>query len=207
MRRLVLQMQMSVDGYVAAADPDLVWQVWDWGDHWIWDDQLADDFNAVFRSIDCILLSRKIAQEGFLDHWTAAAKKFPADPRYAFAQKIVETNKVVVTDKLEKAKWDRTIVARGGLVEEVTALKRQPGQNIIAFGGVGFAAALVAAGLVDEFQFFVNPTAVGDGRSLFDDRAGTKLRLIRSTAYACGIVVNSYVPAAAPHDPPVPPER
>ena len=79
MRRLVLQMQMSVDGYVAAADPDLVWQVWDWGDHWIWDDQLADDFNAVFRSIDCILLSRKIAQEGFLDHWTAAAKKFPLE--------------------------------------------------------------------------------------------------------------------------------
>ena len=190
-------MQMSLDGYVAAANPDLVWQVWNWNDYWIWDAKLAEDFNAVFDSIDCILLSRKIVEEGFVDHWTRAAKNFPADPRYAFAQKIVDTNKVVLTSKLEHSKWDRTIVARRSLVEEVNALKRQPGQNIIAFGGVGFASSLVAAGLVDEFQFFVNPTAVGDGLSIFNDRAGTKLKLILSTSYDCGIIVSSYVPATA----------
>jgi dihydrofolate reductase len=81
------------------------------------------------------------------------------------------------------------------MAEEVNALKREPGKDIITIGGVGFASALVAAGLVDEFQFFVNPMAVGAGRSVFhDQRKGHKLRLLRSTAYECGMVVNCYTP-------------
>ncbi len=193
MRKLILQMQMSVDGYVVAANPGLDWQVWDWGHRWPWDQQLKNDFNAIFDSIDGILLSRKMAEEGYLDHWGKAAGNFPADPHYAFAKKIVDANKVVITDKLKESSWDRTVVAKGGLVKEVSALKRRPGRDLIAFGGVGFASSLVAAGLVDEFQFFVNPSAVGDGRSIFNNpREGLKLKLLQSTSYHCGIVVNRY---------------
>ena len=197
MRKLILQMQMSLDGYVAAAKPDLGWQVWGWGDHWPWDERLRRDFNRVFETVGCILLSRKMAQEGYLDHWGRAARKFPADPDYAFAQRIVEVDKVVPSSRLTQSRWERTVVAGGGLEEEVRALKRRRGGDIISFGGVGFASALTAAGLVDEFQFFVNPTAVGDGDSIFRDaQQGTRLRLLRSDAYACGIVVNRYAPLA-----------
>jgi len=195
MKKLILQMQMSVDGYVAAVSPELSWQVWNWGEEWPWDVTLKKDFNAVFDSIDCILLSRKMAEEGHLDHWGRAARKHESEPHYAFARKIVESRKVVLTNKLERSKWDHTVIARGSMVEEVNALKRQPGRNIIAFGGAGFASSLVAAGLVDEFQFFVNPTAVGDGRSILNDaRAGLKLELIGSASYDCGVVVNRYAP-------------
>jgi dihydrofolate reductase len=195
MKRLILQMQMSIDGYVAAANPALAWQVWNWGEDWNWDDGLKRDFNAVFDVIDCILLSRKMAEEGYLDHWGRVAQNHPADPHYAFARKIVETNKVVLTSKQPRTPtWDRTEVVRASMVDGVNALKRGPGRNIIAFGGVGFASSLVAAGLVDEFQLFVNPTAVGDGRSIFEDARskGLKLHLIGSTSYACGIAVNRY---------------
>jgi dihydrofolate reductase len=196
MRKLILQMQMSVDGYVAAANPALAWQVWNWGEDWNWDDGLKRDFNAVIESIDCILLSRKMAEEGYLDHWGRVAQNHPANPHYAFARKIVEANKIVFTRKLRTSKWDRTELARGSTVDEVNALKRRPGRNMIAFGGVGFASSLVAAGLVDEFQFFVNPTAVGDGRSIFEDARskGLKLQSLGSTSYGCGIVVNRYAP-------------
>jgi len=196
MRKLILQMQMSLDGYVAAASPALDWQVWNWGEDWNWDDELKRDFNAVFESIDCILLGRKMVEEGYLDHWGRVAQNHPADPHYAFARKIVETNKVVLTSKLKASKWDRTEIVRGSMVDEVNALKRRPGRNIIAFGGVGFASSLVAAGLVDEFQFFVNPTAVGSGRSIFEDAhiEGPQLQLIGSASYDCGIVVNRYAP-------------
>jgi dihydrofolate reductase len=73
------------------------------------------------------------------------------------------------------------------LVNEVNALKQQAGQDVIAFGGVGFASSLVAEGLVDEFQFFVNPTAVAAGRSIFHNRDGTKLKLIRPNSYDCSL--------------------
>lgn len=195
MRKLVLQMQTSVDGYVSAADSDLAWQVWDWTERWPWDKALKADFNALLDPIDCILLSRKMAEEGYIDHWAHASRRFPADQNYAFAKKIVDAQKVILTNKLASAHWDRTEIARGGLVPEVNALKRKRGRTIVCFGGVGFASALVREGLVDELQLFVNPIAVSDGRSIFSDaRGGMRLRLLASTAYACGIVVNRYQP-------------
>ncbi|TIX93270.1 MAG: deaminase, partial [Mesorhizobium sp.] len=65
MKKLILQMQMSVDGFVGA-DEDHRWQLWEWGDDSDWDDELKQDFNAVFETVDTILLSRKMAEEGYL---------------------------------------------------------------------------------------------------------------------------------------------
>lgn len=196
MRKLILQMQMSVDGCVSPANGNLDWQAWGWGDRWAWDDKLKHTFNAVFEGVDTLLLSRKIVEEGYLDHWGRAAKNYPANPQYAFAQRVVDAQKVVLTGKLKASRWERTVIARGGMADEVNALKQQRGgKNILCIGGVGFASSLVAEGLVDEFQFFVNPTAVGGGRSVFHDtQKGHKLRLLESTGYECGVVVNRYVP-------------
>lgn len=196
MRKLIVQMQMSVDGFVSPANGDIDWQLWGWGDRWRWDGALKRNFNAVFAGVDTILLSRKIIEEGYLDHWGRAATRFPANPDYAFAQRIVEARKVVLTNKLQASRWERTDIVRGDMADEVNALKRQLGKDILTIGGVGFASSLTSAGLVDEFQFFVNPTAVGAGRSVFHDaRRGHALRLLGSTAYDCGMVVNRYAPA------------
>ncbi|WP_204265382.1 dihydrofolate reductase family protein, partial [Enterobacter hormaechei] len=82
------------------------WQLWGWGDDNAWDDELKRDFNAVFQTIDTILLSRKMAEEGYLTHWGNAARKFPEDPFYAFAQRIVEARKVVPSDRLKTSRWE-----------------------------------------------------------------------------------------------------
>lgn len=191
-RKLILQMQMSVDGFVEAADPELDWQLWDWGDHCPWDQALRRDFNHVFRTVDCILLSRNMAEQGYLAHWGNAARNHPTGPDYAFARKVMAVDKVVFSRRIQVSRWERTEVAQGGLVKAVQALKRRAGKDLIAFGGVTFAASLAAAGVVDEFQFYVNPAVVGSGRSIF--REGIDLRLLKSTAYRCGMVVNRYVP-------------
>ena len=79
MRKLILQMQMSVDGYVVDRDGHLeTWVVWDFGDKWTWDTELKEEFNVIFRSIGCILLSWPMAG-GYIRHWTEAARKFPKD--------------------------------------------------------------------------------------------------------------------------------
>lgn len=196
MSRLILQMQMSVDGCMSA-DSDIDWQVWDWGDPWTWDKGLKRRFNAVFDTVGCILLSRKMAEQGYLDHWERVARDHASEPDYAFARKVVQSRKVVLTDKLPSSRWRRTVLALGGMEEEVNALKRRIEGDIIVFGGVGFASALVEAGLVDEFQLFVNPAAVGAGRSIFGHLPeGLRLQLLDSAAYDCGIVVNRYAAAA-----------
>ncbi len=194
MRRLILQMQISIDGYVSAANSNLAWQLWDWGDSWNWDNELKREFNDTIDSIDCILLSPKMAAEGYLAHWGRAAQRYPTNPNYAFAKRIMEASKVVPTKTLGRSKWERTVLAKGELTLEVSALKGRHGRNIITFGGVGLASALLSAGLVDEIQLYVNPTAVGDGLSIFKDVPGLHLNLIASNRYECGIVVSKYAP-------------
>ncbi|TIT76858.1 MAG: deaminase [Mesorhizobium sp.] len=195
MKKLILQMQMSVDGFVGA-DEDRRWQLWEWGDESDWDDELKEDFNAVFETVDTILLSRKMAEEGYLNHWSNAARKYPKDRFYAFAQRIVEAEKVVPSDRLKVSRWERTRIVSGDLPREVNALKAGEGGNIAVFGGAGFASALIAAGLVEEFQLFINPAVLGGGRRIFDQGGFARLKLIGSKAYASGMVVSRYAPAA-----------
>src|SRR5947207_10401241 len=144
MRKLILQMQMSVDGFVGSHDND-DWQLWGWGEHSKWDDELKRDFNLHFERIETILLSRKMAEEGYLKHWEKAAKRYPADQFYAFAKRITELKKVVLTDKLKKSAWPRTDVRGGDLGAAVTAMKSEAGGDIGVCGGAGVASALIGA--------------------------------------------------------------
>jgi dihydrofolate reductase len=188
-------MQMSVDGFVSTKELSLDWLVWDWSDNWTWDEKLKTEFNRIFGTIGCILLSRKMVEDGYIDHWSKAAKNFPRDPKFAFAKKITDTQKVIFSKTLSESKWDNATIADGDLVQEINKLKSESGADIIAFGGVGFASALVAANVVDEFQFFVNPRVLGAGRSIFAKRSERlDLKLLSSEGYECGIVLNKYTP-------------
>jgi dihydrofolate reductase len=195
MRKLTLQMQTSVDGFVGRAGKGPGWQVWDWGPSCPWDDQLKARFNAVFHDVDTILLSRKIVEGGYLDNWSQFARDYRDNPDFVFAQRIVDARKIVFSKALQQTKRAGTELARRTLVEEVNAIKEAPGRNLIAFGGAGFASSLIAHGLVDEYQFYVNPVALGEGLSIFDDgEKDFKLALIEAESYACGIVVARYSP-------------
>ena len=198
MRKLILQMQISVDGYVGRAGEGPNWQVWDWGPQCPWDDPLKARFNAVFAGIDTILLSRKIIEGGYLDHWSQFARDFRGNPDFAFTQRIVDARKVVFSKTLQKTKWVGTELARRPLAEEIRALKAEPGRDLITFGGAGFASALVASDLVDEYQFYVNPVALGDGLSVFRERAvDSRLQLLEAKGHGCGLAVVRYDARAA----------
>ena len=193
MAKLILQMQVSVDGYVGRAGDGPSWQVWDWGPECPWDDRLKARFDATFRDIDTILLSRKILEGGYLDHWSQFARDFGDNPDFAFARRIVDARKVVFSKTLPTTKWAGTVLARRPLADEVRALKADSRRDLIAFGGSGFASALIAKDLVDEYQFYVNPVALREGLSIFKERGiDSNVELRDAEGYACGIVVLRY---------------
>ena len=196
MRKFILQMQSSVDGFVASKAPH-DWLLWDWGKRNRWDPELKRDFNDFFATVDTILLSRKMAEEGYLGHWASAAKTYPDDPFYAFARRIGEIEIVVLSDRLEKSRWPRTRVGGGDLPKELGGLKASAGGAIVTFGGVGFASALLAADLVDEVQFYINPVALGGGAGVYALSGFRPLSLIGAKAYSCGMVVSRYAPGAS----------
>jgi dihydrofolate reductase len=193
MRKLILQMQTSVDGYVGRAGDGPNWQVWDWGPNCPWDGQLKARFNALFRGIDTILLSRRILEGGYLDHWSQFAHDYGDNPDFTFAQRIVDARKIVFSKTLQNSKWPGVELARRPLADEVNALKAESGRDMIAFGGAGFASSLVANDLVDEYQLYVNPVALREGLSIFKERdIDSELTLREGEAYASGIVVTRY---------------
>jgi dihydrofolate reductase len=193
MRKLLLQVQMSVDGYIADKNGNTDWMVWNWGDEWNWDVELRKYHNDITASVDCILLSRKMAEEGFIHHWAMMAEKHDT-PQSEFAKKIKEAHKVVFTKTLNTSAWENTVLAKGNLLEEVNTLKKTPVRNIIAYGGATFASSLIQSGLVDEFHLLMNPSALGSGLSLFNEiRSTLNLSLLHSTSSTCGIVVLQYM--------------
>ena len=110
-------------------------------------------------------------------------------------KKMIETPKVVFTKTLNKSKWVNTDIATGGLTDEINKLKRQEGKkDIIVYGGALFDSSLIKAGLIEEFHLFVNPTAIGNGMTIFKDLNGMqkKFTLIKSITFDCGIVLLHY---------------
>ena len=164
MRKLKLQVQMTVDGYIAGSNGEMDFVVWNW------DDELKQYVTDITEPVDCIVLGRKLA-EGFIPHWASVAAN-PDDPEFTAGQKFTDTHKVVFTKTLEKSKWDNTVLAKGNLVDEITKLKKQDGKDIIAYGGATFVSALIKHGLIDEFHLFINPAAIGNGMTIFKELDG-----------------------------------
>jgi dihydrofolate reductase len=123
------------------------------------------------------------------------AEKHPRKPEFAFARRINQIRKIVFSRTLTGNQWPSAELATRSLVEEVDQLKAQSGKNIITFGGAGFAAELIDADLVDEFQFYANPIALHEGLSIFKKKGiDVDLELISAQSYDCGMVVSKYAP-------------
>jgi len=187
MRKLKLQVQMTVDGYTAGLNGEMDFMVWNW------DDELKQYVKDITEPVDCIILGRKLA-EGFIPHWATVAAN-PDDPEFTAGKKFTDTHKVVFTKTLNNPEWDNTVLAKGDLVDKIIKLKKQDGKDIIAYGGATFVSALIKQGLIDEFHLFINPTAIGSGLTIFKELDSKQnLTLKKSSAFACGIVLLCYEP-------------
>jgi dihydrofolate reductase len=187
MRKLKLQVQMTVDGYIGRPNGETDWVTS------LWTQDINKYVQEITDLVDCIILGRKLA-EGFIPHWATVAAN-PDDPEFASGKQFTDIPKVVFTKTLNKSKWDNTVLAKGSLVDEITRLKKQSGKDIIAYGGATFVSALIKHGLIDEFHLFINPTAIGNGMPIFNELDSKKnLTLVKSTSFDCGIVVLHYEP-------------
>ena len=145
----------------------------------------------LMESIDTILLGRKMTDD-FISYWSDVINK-PDDPWHAFAKKMIETPKVVFTKTLDKSKWINTEIATGDITDEIIKLKSRKGKDMVVYGGASFDSSLIKLGLIEEFLLFINPVAIGNGKTIFKDlNEIQKFNLIKTIAFDSGKVLLHY---------------
>jgi dihydrofolate reductase len=106
---------------------------------------------------------------------------------------MIDTPKVVFSRTLKESIWENTTLAKGDYVDVINQLKNQPGGDIIVYGGATFVSSLIRANLIDEYNLFINPAAIGNGMAIFKNLEGKqKLTLVESLPFGCGIVLIRY---------------
>ena len=186
MRKLKLQIQMTLDGFVAGPNGELDWMVADG------DESFSQKIIDPAESCDIILLGRKMTPE-FIKHWENVVDNQPESHEQALARRMVNMRKIVFTRTQTAMKGRNLEVENGDLAAAVHRLKNQQGRDIIVYGGATFASSLISLNLVDEYYIFRNPVAIGKGLSIFE---GQKvLRLVSSIGLGNGTVFSKYIPA------------
>ena len=178
MRRLALQMGISIDGYVSGGPeqdigggepehPDVVAR------------KLAWVSGAGAHAMG------RVTYEEMAGFWPTATGEY-AEPMNAIP-------KVVFSRSLTRADWPTTTIAGGDLADEVARLKDQPGDEIIVYGGYTLAQALTRADLVDEYRLVIRPVALGSGEPMFRDLpVERRLELVEATPYPDGTIISVY---------------
>ena len=201
MRKLILKMNISLDGFVGGPNGEIDWIFRNNDDEakkWIVD--------TLWEAGVHIMGSRTYAD--MAAYWPSSTDVLAAPmnqlPKVAFSRtgKAATTRALqdaIRAEPLEKAgagSWGQPRVASGDLAEEIVRLKQEPGKDILAHGGAGFARSLVASGLIDEYQLVVHPVALGRGLSLFSDlQMPLPLTSVSATRFAGGAVAHVLRPA------------
>lgn len=183
MRKLKLQVQITVDGFVAGPEGQLDWMARGGGQEPVI--ELAD-------SCDTILMGRKMSRE-FIDHWENIFNNQPDSWERPLSQRMVNMRKIIFSHTQTVIKGRNAEMANGDMTATVQSLKNEAGKDIIVYGGASFVSALIEQNLIDEYHLFINPVVIGNGLRIFKDRR--PLVLTKSIIYKNSVVANTYVPA------------
>jgi dihydrofolate reductase len=178
MRKVILSMMVSIDGYMESRDPTEYWTTWD--------EEMAAYMMDFFSKVDTFIYGRK-AYEAMIDYWPPLT-----DP---FATIMNQTPKLIFSRTLENVTWNGTLLRDNG-VEEIKKRKLQPGKDMALFAGANLAATFIEHNLIDEYRLIVNPIVLAEGKPLFGDRLQLKLRQVKT--FSCGNVILYYEPPV-PH--------
>ncbi len=183
MRKLIAGMKISVDGKMEGPEGTA-----DWVKAW------SDDYGLTTQ-IDACLLGGGM-YPGYEGYWTGIRNEpdkpawitgsAPTPAEVEWANFAARTPHYVLSKTLTSARWPNTSFVRG--LDEIAALKQQPGKDIYLVGGARTTTSLIDAGLVDELRLIVYPLIASEGKALFattERRRGLELRKVQQLPDGC----------------------
>lgn len=182
MRKVILDVAVSLDGYIEGPNGEY---------DWCFVDQ-DYGFTELFNRIDSVFYGRK--------SWELFGNYKPAENAPEMEKMIFEK-----TAKMKKYVFSRTLKSVEGAVlinsnaeEEVKKIKQEPGKDIHLFGGADLVTTFVNSDLIDEYLLAVHPVILGAGKTLFIDiRERKRIYLVDSKVYSNGLVMLKYIPVGS----------
>ena len=183
MRKLVIFNFTTLNGYFAGPGGDLSWHR---------HGEEESKFASESMGQGGVLLFGRNTYEHMASYWPTpqALQQAPA-----VAEGMNKAEKIVFSRTLKKAGWEHTRIIHEDLAGAVKQLKETPGKDMCVLGSGSIITQLADAGLIDEYQFMVDPVALGDGTTAFRGLQHTlNLKLISTRAFRSGVVLLSYQP-------------
>ena len=191
MRKVILSMQMTLDGF-STGPADEMDYLPPFTNEKMWKD-LHEEMWKNLESADTFILGRRTYQI-WEKYWPAAAtnpQSTESDKR--FSRYADETQKIVISNTLDRVEWKNTKLIKNDIAEEVQKLKQQQGKNLIVAGGATVAQTMASLGLIDEYLIVVHPVILGKGKLLLKDLdVRQNLKLIGTRTFNSGAVELSY---------------
>jgi dihydrofolate reductase len=180
MRKVIAAINMTLDGYCDHTEM-------------IADEQTHQHYTKLLTNADTALYGRITFQ--LMKYWQTVLKDPAADKDYKdFALAIDTIPKIVFSHTLKNPEWESAKLAYRSLQEEILALKKQPGKDILV-GSPGLIVQATNLHLIDEYQLCVHPVVAGQGLPLFrklEDKL--TLKLLNTKIFNCGAVILYYRP-------------
>jgi dihydrofolate reductase len=175
MRKVVVTEFVSLDGVME--EPRWTFKYWN--------DEIAKFKGEESSASDALLLGR-VTYQGFAVAWPGSKAEG--------ADYFNSVRKYVVSTTLDKVEWNNSTLIKDNIVEEITKLKQQDGQDIAIHGSATLVQTLMQHDLVDRYRLLVYPVVVGKGKRLFKEGTTATLKLLESQSFSSGVVALVYEP-------------
>jgi len=184
MRKLSVFNFITLHGYVAGPNGDISWHR-----HGAEENAYA----AEGLKAGSTLLFGRVTYEMMAGYWpTPMAIK--NDPIIAEGMNMAD--KIVFSRTMKKAGWNNTRLVKDNIAEEIRKMKQKPGKDMTVLGSGSIVTQFAEQGLIDEYQFMVDPVALGDGTPIFKGITHKlDLKLTSTRTFKSGVVLLCYEPA------------
>ena len=182
MKKIIAVEWLSLDGYFSDSKNGTDW--------FVSDEETWKYLLKLFTNFDTILLGQ-VTYDMFAAYWP---KPNPSDPN---PQELIDfmnnSRKVVFSKSLKKVDWNNSVVMKDIVPEEINKMKKESGKDIVIFGSGSIVSQLTKFGLIDEYQFLVNPVFLGTGKTIFKkEEAKSKLKFLDAKKFECGNIMLHY---------------
>ena len=187
MRKVILSINTTLDGFFEGPNKELDW-------HSV-DEEGKEYANDLLSDVDALLFGR-VTYQLMADYWPAAATN-PSTSKsdLEIADKMNNLTKIVFSKTLQEVKWNNSRLVKENIAEEISKMKQQSGKDMVIFGSGSIVSTFMQHGLIDEYRIIVNPVVLGNGNPLFKGINGKQnLKLLRTKEFSSGKVILYYEP-------------